>query len=110
MQLNHLNLCVGDLAEARDFFERLLEFQFVEQKGDALAVLTDRAGVTLVLSDVRAFGGETPVRYPKGFHVGFLVPTPEEVDRAYQRLTAASLPIERTPRNLRGGYSFYRDC
>ena len=69
-------------------------------------MLADRAGFTLVLSDVRRFGGETPVRYPDGFHVGFLVATPEEVDRAYQRL-APALSIDHAPRNLRGGYSFY---
>ena len=61
MRLNHLNLCVGDLAAARDFFERHFDFHCVEQKGDALAVLTYRAGFTRVLSDVRAFGGETPL-------------------------------------------------
>ena len=41
MKLNHLNLCVDDLSEARHFFETFFDFQFLEQKGKALLVMSD---------------------------------------------------------------------
>ena len=55
MQLNHLNLCVNDLTEARTFFQNCFDFQFLEQKGEAVAIMTDGHGFTLVLSNPRAF-------------------------------------------------------
>ncbi|HEY8597324.1 MAG TPA: VOC family protein [Thermomicrobiales bacterium] len=107
MQLNHLNLCVNDLAEARLLFETALDFQTIEQKGQALAVLSDQHGFTLTLSDVRRFGGETPVVYPRGFHVGFFRETQGEVDSAYARLLAAGIASEPAPRAMHGSYGFY---
>jgi len=104
MRLNHLNLCVDNLADAREFFERLFDFQFVEQKGDALAVMTDRQGFTLVLSRL---ANATPISYPKGFHVGFIVETPGHVDDMYKRLAAADVRLDHEPRKARGSYAFY---
>ena len=105
MHLNHLNLCVDDLTEARAFFERSFDFQTVDQRGKALVVMTDTQGFTLVLSDPKAFGGASP-RYPEGFHVGFIVETRAHVDRTYERL--ASVGIETSaPKSLHGSYTFY---
>lgn len=88
MRLNHLNLCVGDLSEAKDLFQSLFDFEVEQQKGDAMLVMNDRCGFTLVLSNPKAFGGEAPA-YPEGFHLGFIVDTPEEVDRFCDRLAAS---------------------
>jgi len=106
MQLNHLNLCVDDLPEAINFFRDLFAFRLLDQKGDAIAVMHDDCGFTLVLSSPRAFGGEAPT-YPKDFHVGFYVETPDEVDRMYRRLAAAHIAMDQEPRNMRGGYTLY---
>jgi len=107
MQLNHLNLCVGNLAEARDLFQRCFDFQFIEQKGDAIAVMTDGHGFTLVLSNPQAFGAETPTIYPEGFHVGFIVETPDQVNHIHSRLAAADMHIAHAPRKIRESYTFY---
>jgi catechol 2,3-dioxygenase-like lactoylglutathione lyase family enzyme len=106
MRLNHLNLCVTDLDEARAFFEEHFDFDFLDRKGDAILVMTDREGFTLVISDPTKFGGDN-ADYPEGFHVGFLVDTREEVDATYARLTGAGLEIEKPPRNMRDSYGFY---
>lgn len=108
MRLNHLNLCVGDLSEAKDLFQSLFDFEVEQQKGDAILVMNDRNGFTLVASNPQAFGGEAPA-YPEGFHLGFIVDTPEEVDRFCDRLAASrwhdgTLP---QPRNIRGGCTLY---
>lgn len=106
MQLNHLNLCVNDLTEARTFFQNHFDFQCLEQRKDAVAVMSDGHGFTLVLSNPRTFGNELPP-YPEGFHVGFLVQTGEQVDQTYHRLAAAGVQLPHQPRNIRGSYGFY---
>ena len=70
MKLNHLNLCVDDLSEARHFFETFLIFNF-GAKGKALVVMSDESGFILVLSDPKAFKGNKEVTYPEAFHIGF---------------------------------------
>jgi catechol-2,3-dioxygenase len=106
MQLNHLNLCVNDLTEARTFFQNCFDFQFLEQKGEAVAVMADGHGFTLVLSNPRAFKNEMRP-YPEGFHVGFLLETSDQVDQAYRRLAAAEIQLSQGPRKMRGSYGFY---
>lgn len=106
MQLNHLNLCVNDLTEARTFFQNCFDFQFVEQKGDAIAVMTDGHGFTLVLSNPHAFKRELQP-YPEDFHVGFLLETSDQVDQAYHRLVEAKVQLTQEPKKIRGSYGFY---
>lgn len=107
MRLNHLNLCVDDLAAARDFFVTTFDFELLGEKGGAIIILTDRQGFTLVLADVSRFGGKVPVRYPQGFHVGLLQETRAEVDVVYARLIAAGITPGHPPRNVHGSYGFY---
>lgn len=106
MQLNHLNLCVDDLSKARTFFQKGFDFQFLEQKGEAIAVMTDGHGFTLVLSNPRAFKNEVQP-YPKDFHVGFMLETSEQVDQAYHRLESVEAHLTQAPKRMRGGYGFY---
>ncbi|MEH7347422.1 VOC family protein [Gottfriedia acidiceleris] len=108
MRLNHLNLCVDDLSEARHFFETFFDFQFLEQKGKALVVMSDENGFILVLSDPKAFKGNKDISYPEAFHIGFLVDTSSEVDQAYDRLIAGGIEIDKEPYTMRGNsYGFY---
>ncbi len=103
MKFNHLNLCVDNLADARKLFEDLFDLQCVEQKKDALAIMTDGQGFTLVLSRLN----DAPISYPQGFHVGFLVDTPGQVDSVYQRVAAADVSLDHAPRRIRESYTFY---
>jgi catechol 2,3-dioxygenase-like lactoylglutathione lyase family enzyme len=96
LKLNHLNLCINDLPEAIDFFQTLFDFQQLDRKGDAIAVMTDGEGFTLVLSNLRTDGDEA-IAYPKDFHVGFYVETPAEVDRFYDKIAAANIPVDHEP-------------
>jgi catechol-2,3-dioxygenase len=106
MQLNHLNLCVDDLTEACTFFQSCFDFQFVEQKGEALIVMSDGHGFTLVLSNPQAFGKQMQP-YPEGFHIGFLQETRDQVDEVYRHLTATHVAVAHAPRKIRGSYGFY---
>lgn len=108
MQLNHLNLCVLDLTEACTFFQDHFDFQLLEQKGNAIAVMTDGQGFTLVLSNSRAFGYQGDAQpYPEGFHIGFIQGTSTQVDQIYHRLAAADMQISHEPRKMHGSYGFY---
>ncbi|WIG59997.1 MAG: hypothetical protein OJF49_002745 [Ktedonobacterales bacterium] len=106
MRFNHLNLCVDDLSAARALFQNSFDFQLLEQKGEAILIMTDGHGFTLVLSNLLAFGNDVRP-YPQGFHVGFIVETRDQVDQAYHRLTAANAQIAHEPRNIRDSYGFY---
>ncbi len=106
MQLNHLNLCVDDLVEAHTFFQNCFDFQFLEQKGEAVVIMTDAHGFTLVLSDPRAFKQEMRP-YPEGFHIGFLLKTSDQVDQVYRRLVIAGVHLTQEPRKMRESYGFY---
>lgn len=111
MHLNHVNLPVSDVAAARSFFERFLGFETVRAGGDALAILDDGHGTTLVLMNVGRLdaardGSEAPV-YPDGFHVGFIVDSRAEVDAVYARLAIAGYPLDHEPRRHHGSYGFY---
>lgn len=106
MRLNHLNLCVNSLTEARAFFQNCFDFQFLEQKGDAVAIMTDGQGFTLVLSNPRAFKREI-MPYPEDFHVGFLQETTDQVDQIYYRLEEAGVQLAGMPRKMRESYGFY---
>lgn len=106
MRLNHLSLCVRDLAEARALFQNCFDFTCIDQKGEAIAIMSDGHGFTLVLSSPRALKKELPP-YPADFHVGFLVETHDQVDQAYQRLLHAEIQLQHQPRKIREGYGFY---
>lgn len=55
-----MNLCVINMSEAVTFFADLFGFELSDRKGDAIAVMKDKSGFTLVLSRLAALGGETP--------------------------------------------------
>ncbi len=106
MRLNHLNLCVDNLSEACALFQTCFDLAIVEQRGEAIAVLADGHGFTLVLSHLRA-AASGPPSYPDGFHVGFIQETPEQVDQIYRRLLTADVQLAHEPRKMRGSYGFY---
>ncbi|AUX34396.1 MULTISPECIES: VOC family protein [Sorangium] len=105
MHLNHLDLCVPDVRETSEFFERFFGFRCQREKGrDALAILQDEAGFTLVISRLRA--GD-PTSYPAQFHVGFLLESEAAVQEAYDRMREANAENVSPLRDVRGGPVFY---
>ena len=104
MQLNHLNLAVPNIAEARHFFETVFGFHCVDTKGDALAVLEGQDGFTLVLSHLDK---DDAIIYPKDFHIGFILETQEQVQATFERLQSAGINLPHPPRIMRGSFIFY---
>jgi catechol 2,3-dioxygenase-like lactoylglutathione lyase family enzyme len=105
LQLNHLNLAVVDVLEAQRFFETFFEFRCVDTKGaDTLAVLEGAGGFTLVLSHLDK---TTKPVYPKDFHVGFILDSPEQVQKVFDQLQNAGVELPHPPREMRGSLIFY---
>lgn len=108
MQLNHINLCVENLEEAREFFQHYFDFQCLHQVGKILVLMTDGQGFILNLSTPHLFGSTEPIQpYPGAFHIGFLQPTNDQVDQMYRRLSTAAVQFKHEPKKIPGGYGFY---
>ena len=107
MKLNHINIPVNDVEEAKLFFEQYLDFTCIDVKGKHdLAILKGADGFTLVLMS-HAFNRNEINSFPSAFHIGFLLSTREEVMEQYNKLKTSDLAIENAPANMRGVFGFY---
>jgi len=104
MTINHLNLVVTDTVNAINFFETYFGFKSEATKGDnIIAILKNAAGFTLVLMTSK----ETGLSYPKDFHFGFMVDSPEEVEMIYRALLKGLIDVPRPPGKIRNNFAFY---
>ena len=79
MKLNHLNLTASNVLESHHFLEKyfgLKSYGGTEPR-EAMSFLSDDNGMLLALFRV-AKGAE--VKYPAGFHVGFIQESEERVN------------------------------
>lgn len=103
MTINHLNLVVVRLPETVSFFETYLDFHCETRKGDVIAVLTNKAGFTLVLMTDK--NGDT--NYPGAFHIGLMLDDAVAVDALYAHLLSGNITLDRPPAKIRNNYGFY---
>jgi lactoylglutathione lyase len=104
MRLNHLNLAVPNVPQAREFFETYFGFRCIAAPGrDVLAVLMDESGFLLNLSN---FDKATEVKYPGAFHIGFMQESRERVDEIHARLKSDGFDVK-PPRDYHGAWTFY---
>lgn len=102
MRLNHLDLAVRDVPAVSSFFQAHFDLTSTSAR-PGFALLTDGHGFSLVLSSLLE---SEPDAYPRGFHVGFNVPTSNEVNERYERIKAAAVPVVREPGLLAGALTF----
>lgn len=104
MTINHLNLVVTDVSKAIAFFETYFDFNCELVKGDnVIAILTNKDNFTLVLMGSK--NGDT--KYPKDFHIGFMLGTKEEVDKLHEKLHNGNINLPDAPKKIRNSYGFY---
>ena len=104
MKLNHLNLTVSDVPATHRFLEKyfgLRGFQGMEPR-EAMSFMSDDDGMLLAL--FRSNG--TELKYPAGFHVGFIQDTKEQVNQINQRLRDDGYQVPK-PARLHGSWTFY---
>ncbi|MEP7187758.1 MAG: VOC family protein [Roseiflexaceae bacterium] len=102
MQLNHLNLTVNDVSEAKSFLETYFGLRSMEGGNSNMSGLFDDNGLTLVLMRGRA----AQVSYPEGFHIGFTQTSEAQVDAINQRLKNDGFDVP-PARRLHGSWAFY---
>jgi lactoylglutathione lyase len=104
MKLNHLNLTVTDVPEARDFLAKY--FGMKDGGGNNnIGFLTDENGMVLTLTSMKV-GGESEVKYPATFHIGFGQESKERVDEINARLKGDGFDVP-PPGRRHGSWTFY---
>ena len=104
MILNHLNLTVTDVRETHQFLQKY--FGMHDKGGNNnIAFLADDKGLFLSLTSLK-IGGETNVKYPANFHVGFGQPSEEHVNEINRRLKDDGYDVP-PPSRQHGSWTFY---
>ena len=104
MKLNHLNLTVTNVPEARSFLA--IYFGMKDGGGNNnIGFLTDENGIVLTLTSMKV-GGEAEVKYPANFHIGFGQESEERVDEINRRLKADGFEVP-PPSRQHGSWTFY---
>ena len=108
MKLNHLNLTVSDVLGTYGLLEKHFGMKgFSGMKPTAaLAFMSDDNG--MVLSLFRASKG-ADVRYPSGFHIGFVQESEERVTEINRRLREDGFDVPE-PSRMHGSWTFYFDA
>lgn len=108
MHLNHLDLCVPDVAATAAFFTRHFGLRLIDMRGqDRLAIMEDGNGFVLVLSN---FEKASEFRYPEQFHIGFVLEDEAAVTAAYDDCRDGGVAIVHPLNRNRRGLMFYCAC
>ncbi len=105
MKLNHLNLSVTDPVLSQGFLAKYFGLTISGKPNDRICFLEDENGMVLSLTSM-TLAGESEVRYPATFHIGFIQPTPTEVDRIHAQLSADGYEVPQ-PSHQHGSWTFY---
>jgi lactoylglutathione lyase len=104
MKLNHLNLTVTDVVETHAFFEKYFDMKSMGCNAN-IGFLSDENQGVLVLTSAK-FVKESEVRYPNGFHIGFIQESEEQVNAINERLLDAGFDVP-PPKRLHSSWTFY---
>jgi catechol 2,3-dioxygenase-like lactoylglutathione lyase family enzyme len=99
MKLNHIDLQVPDVQRTALFFEHYFDFEHGSNRASpAIAILSDRHGLVLVLQKLK----DPAQAYPEGFHIGFYVESEDLVQAFHARATSGGMEVSEVIRNNRG--------
>lgn len=105
MILNHIDLCVANVLETRDFFEKCFDFKSVSEKRvESIAILKDDSNFTLVLNNSES---NDNIIYPKRFHIGFIVENKDKVIDIYNKVKNYLSDFQSEISENNRGYMFY---
>ncbi|HRI14218.1 MAG TPA: VOC family protein [Verrucomicrobiota bacterium] len=105
MKLNHLNLTVSNPEETQAFLAKYFDLKPMGRTNQNMAFLSDDNGMVLSLTNMK-LGGESEVKYPATFHIGFIQETEERVNEINQRLKADGIDVPE-PSKQHGSWTFY---
>ena len=102
--LNHLNLAVTDVQQAREFLVKYFGLDPEGKTGNSnIAFLRDEKGMVLTLTN---FELGAVVKYPGAFHIGFIQESRERVDEINRRLREDGFQVD-PPAKIHGSWTFY---
>ena len=104
MKLNHLNLTVIDVPGAHTFLQTYFGLRDMGSNKN-MAFLTDENGMVLSLTSLKV-GGESELKYPTTFHIGFIQETEEKVNKINARLREDGFDAP-LPTRQHGSWTFY---
>jgi catechol 2,3-dioxygenase-like lactoylglutathione lyase family enzyme len=104
MRLNHLNLTVDDVPIAQQFMEKYFGFHAFTGNRN-IAVMQGDGGFILSLTSLKV-GGETSLRYPANFHIGFGVESMAKVNALNDQLRADGYDVPAASVQ-HGAWTFY---
>jgi lactoylglutathione lyase len=105
MKLNHLNLTVDDPPQSQAFLAKYFGLKPMGKGGAKMAFLSDDNGMVLSLTSM-TLSGESSVRYPTTFHIGFIQESEERVNELNRQLTADGFAVP-PPSRQHGSWTFY---
>src|SRR5688572_10991362 len=105
MKLNHLNLTVTDPLETQAFLEKYFGMKPMVKGNKNMAFVSDENEIVLTLTNVK-IGGESEVKYPVTFHIGFIQPSEAHVNEINERLKADGYNVP-PPSKQHGSWTFY---
>ena len=105
MKLNHLNLTVSNVQETCRFLEKHFGFKGFGgmEPNEKMEFLSDDNGMVLAL--FRGSNGNE-VKYPPGFHIGFIQESERRVNEINEALLADGYHVAK-PARLHGSWTFY---
>ena len=106
MRMNHINLSVPNFQETRDFFEKYFGLKFFGAQNQKIAVALDENDCLIALN---SFGPGQAANYPAAFHVGFNLPSRDDVDTLHERLAADGYKVGRRT-EFHGAWTFYMEA
>jgi catechol 2,3-dioxygenase-like lactoylglutathione lyase family enzyme len=109
MRLNHIDLHVPDVAATSDFLVNVFGLAELARPSDALRILHDDAGLEIVISrpNPKLGGADAAAAGVFTYHIGFVLPSRDEVDTQYRKVCKTVETPPRAPGPMRGGYAFY---
>ena len=105
MTLNHLNLPVPDPVAMQDFLVKFFDMEPMRKGNGAMALLTDKNKMQLVLMGPRMTGMTASV-YPATFHIGFRQDSEADVNRINAAMKADGFDVP-APSRTHGAWTFY---
>lgn len=100
MKLNHLSFPSNDLAATTRFFEEQLGCTATSHPGISIV---KRPGFDIVIEEASGF----EVEWPHNFHVGFELPTAQDVHALHDRFKAEGIEIRTGVVHARRGTRFF---
>jgi catechol-2,3-dioxygenase len=108
MKLNHLNLSVTDPVKTQEFLAKYFGLKPRGKPNPNMAFLSDENGIVLSVMSPKV-GGESEVKYPATFHIGFMQESEEQVNEINRRLKADGYDVP-APSKQHGSWTFYFDA